>query len=114
MTSLNEHLVCLKCKQILVLLDDDDNDEVGKNIFICNACNSIVDETQCKSVSKVLFSAQTQQMKVILNVESALFVTVFGVPITEKFKLARPMIKYYVNMKHSVANLKVTSIEKTE
>ena len=110
LTSLNDHLVCLKCKQIVVLLDDNDKDEVGKNIFKCNACNSMVDETQCKSVSNVLFSAQTQQMKVILNVESALVITVFGVPITEKFKLARPMIKSYVNIKYIVANLKVCYI----
>ena len=38
LTSLNEHLVCLKCKQIIVLLDGDDEDQVGKSIFICNAC----------------------------------------------------------------------------
>ena len=46
LTSLNEHLVCLKCKQIVVPLNDDDGDEVGKRIFICNACNSMVNETQ--------------------------------------------------------------------
>ena len=34
LTSLNEHLVCLKCKQIVVPLDDDDDNEVGKNTFI--------------------------------------------------------------------------------
>ena len=45
LTSLNEHLVCLKCKQIVALQDDDDDAEVGKSIFICNACNLIVDET---------------------------------------------------------------------
>ena len=60
LASLNEHLVCLKCKQIVVPLDDDDDDEVGKSIFIYNACNSMVDETQCKSVGRVVFSAQTQ------------------------------------------------------
>ena len=112
--SLNEHLVCLKCKQIVVQLDDDDDDELGKNIFICNACTSMVDETQCKSVGKLLFSAQTQQMKVTLNAEPALVVSVFGVPITEKFKLARSIIKSYVNIKYSVADFKVTSIEKAE
>ena len=63
LTSLQKHLVCLKCKQIIVPLDDDDNDEVGKNIFIYNAFSSVVDETQCKIVSKVVFSAQTQRMK---------------------------------------------------
>ena len=114
LTSLNEHLVCLKCKQIIVPLDDDDKDEVGKSIFICNACNSMVDETQCKSVGKVIFSAQTQQMKVTLNAELALVVTVFGVPLTEKSKLTRSMIKSYVNIKYSVADFKVTSIEKAE
>ena len=114
LTSLNEHLVCLKCKQIIVPLDDDDEDEVGKSIFICNACNSMVDETQCKSVGKVIFSAQTQQVKVTLNAELALVVTVFGVPLTEKSKLTRSMIKSYVNIKYSVADFKVTSIEKAE
>ena len=114
LTSLNEHLVCLKCKQIIVPLDDDDEDEVGKSIFICNACNSVVDETQCKSVGKVIFSAQTQQMKVTLNAELALVVTVFGVPLTEKSNLTRSMIKSYVNIKYSVADFKVTSIEKAE
>ena len=68
----------------------------------------MVDETQCKSVGKVVFSAQTQQMK------PALIVTVFGVPITEKFKLARSMIKSYVNKKYSVADFKIASIEKAE
>ena len=114
MTSLNKHLVCLKCKLIVVPLDDDDDDEVGKSIFICNACNSLIDETQCKSIGNVVFSAQTQQMKVTLNAEPALVVTVFGVPITEKFKLARSMIKSYVNIKYCVADFKVTSIEKAE
>ena len=38
-------------------LDDDDEDEVGKNIFICNVCNSMVDEAQLKSAGKVVFSA---------------------------------------------------------
>ena len=114
LTSLNEHLVCLKCKQIIVPLDDNDEDEVGKSIFICNACNSMVDETQCKSVGKVIFSAQTQQVKVTLNAELALVVTVFGVPLTEKSKLTRSMIKSYVNIKYSVADFKVTSIEKAE
>ena len=61
--SLNQHLVCLKCKQIVVLLDHDDDDELGKNIFIWNACNSMVDETQCKSVVKVVFLAQTQKLE---------------------------------------------------
>ena len=60
LASLNKHLICLKCKQIVVPLDDDDDDEVGKSIFIYNACNSMVDETQCKSVGRVVFSAQTQ------------------------------------------------------
>ena len=63
LTSLNEHLVCLKCKQIVALLGEDDDDEVDKNIFICNFCNSAVDEIQCKSVGKVVFLAQTQQIK---------------------------------------------------
>ena len=80
LTSLNEHLVCLKCQQIVVTLDNDDNDEVGKYIFICNVCNLIFHETQCKSVGKVVFSAQIQQMKLTLNAEPSLFVTVFGVP----------------------------------
>ena len=114
LTSLNEHLVCLKCKQIVVPLEDDDDDDVGKSIFICNACNSMVDETQCKSVGKVVFLAQTLQTKVTLNAEPALVVTVFGVPITEKFKLARSMIKSNVNIKYSVADFKVSSIEKAE
>ena len=107
LTLLNKDLVFLKCKQIVVPLNDDD-DEVGKSIFICNASNSMVDETLCKSVGKVVFSAQTQKMKL------ALVVTVFGVPITEKFKLARSMIKSYVNKKYSVAYFKITSIEKAE
>ena len=38
---------------------------------------------QCKSVGKGVFSAQTQQMKVTLNAEPALVVTVFGFPITK-------------------------------
>ena len=80
LTSLNEHLVCLKCQQIVVTLDNDDNDEVGKNIFICNVCNLMFHETQCKIVGKVVFSAQIQQMKLTLNAEPSLFVTVFGVP----------------------------------
>ena len=63
LTSLQKHVVCLNCKQIIVPLDNDDNDEVGKNIFIYNACRSMVDETQCKIFSKVVFSAQTQRMK---------------------------------------------------
>ena len=74
----------------------------------------MVDETQCKSVGKVVFSAQTQQMKGTLNPEPALIATVFGVPMTEKIKLARSMIKSYVNIKYSVADFKVTSIEKAE
>ena len=74
----------------------------------------MVNETQCKSVGKVVFLAQTLQMKVTLNAEPALVVTVFGVPITEKFKWARSMIKSYVNIKYSVAGFKVTSIEKAE
>ena len=53
-------------------------------------------------------------MKLVLNAEPALFVTVFGVPITEKFKLASSMIKSYVNIKYSIADFKVTSIEKSE
>ena len=114
LTSLNEHLACLKCKQIVVPLDDDDDNEVGKNIFIYNDCNSMVQEAQCKSVGKVAFSAQTQQMKLTLNDESALLVTVFGVPITEKSKLAKSTIKYYVNMKYSVPDFKFTSTEKAE
>ena len=114
LTSLNEHLVCLRYKQIVLPLDDDEEDEVGKNIFIYNVCNSMVDETQCKSVGKMVFSAQTQQMKVTLNAEPALVVIVFGVLITEKVKLAKSMIKYYVNIKCSVADFKVTSMEKSE
>ena len=114
LTSLNEHLVCLKCKPIVISLDDDDDNEVGKSIFMCNACNSMVDETQCKRVGKVVFSAQTQQMKVTLNAEPALVVIVFGVPITEKFKLARSMIKSNVKIKYSIADFKISSIEKAE
>ena len=114
LTSLSKHLVCLKCKQIVVPLDDDDAHEVGKNIFLCNVCNSMVDETQCKSVGKVAFSAQTQQIKVTLNAEPALAVTVFGAPITEQFKLAKYIIKSYVNIKYCVADFKVTSFEKAE
>ena len=53
-------------------------------------------------------------MKVKLNAEPASFVTVFGVPIAEKFKLARFMIKSYVNVKYSEADFKVTSVEKAE
>ena len=53
-------------------------------------------------------------MKVTLNAESALVVTVFGVPITEKLKLARSMIKSNINIKYSVADFKVTLIEKAE
>ena len=53
-------------------------------------------------------------MKVTLNAEPALVVTVFGVPITEKLKLARSMIKSNVNIKYSVADFKVTLIEKAE
>ena len=74
----------------------------------------MVDETQCTSVGKVVFSAQTQQIKGTLNAEPALVVTVFGVPMTEKIKLARSMIKSYVNIKCSVADFKITSIEKAE
>ena len=76
--------------------------------------STMVRETQCKSVGKVVFSAQTQQIKVTLNAGPALVVTVFGVPITEKFKLARSMIKSYVNIKYRVADFKVKSIEKAE
>ena len=74
----------------------------------------MVDETQWKSVGKAAFSGQTQQLKLTLIAEPALVVTVFGVPITEKFKLARSMIKSYVNIKYSVADFKVTSIEKVK
>ena len=59
LTSLSQLLVCLKCKQIEVLKDGDDDDEVGKNNFIGNASNTMADETKCKSVCKVVFSAQT-------------------------------------------------------
>ena len=59
LTSLSQLLVCLKCKQIEVLKDGNDDDEVGKNNFICNASNTMADETKCKSVCKVVFSAQT-------------------------------------------------------
>ena len=111
LTSLNEHLVCLKCKQIVVPLYNDDGGEAGKNIFICNACNSMVDETQCESVGKVVFSAQTEKLKLTRNAEPALFVIVFGVIIAEKFKLTRFMIKSHVNIKYIVADFKVTSIE---
>ena len=62
----------------------------------------------------MVFSEQTQQMKVTFNVEPALVVTVFGVPMTEKFKLARSMIKSYVSIKYSAEDFKVTSIEKAE
>ena len=44
---------------MVVLLYDGDNTELGKNTFIGNACNWVVDETQWKSVGKVIFSAQT-------------------------------------------------------
>ena len=46
-------------------------------------------------------------MKVTVNAEPAFVVTVFAVPITEKFKLVRSMIKSYVKIKHSVADFKV-------
>ena len=60
LTSLSQLLVCLKCKQIEALKDGgDDDDEVGKNNFIGNASNTMADETKCKSVCKVVFSAQT-------------------------------------------------------
>ena len=61
---------------------DGDDDGVVKSIFICSAGNSMVDETQCKRVGKVLFLAQTQQMKVTVNAEPALVATMCGVPIT--------------------------------
>ena len=60
-----------------------------------------------------IFSTNTQ-IKVTLNAKPASVVTVFGVPIAEKFKLARFMIKSYVNIKYSEADFKVTSIEKAE
>ena len=74
----------------------------------------MVHEKQFKSVSKVVFSAQTQQMKLTLIATPALDVTMFVVPIIEKSKLARYMIKSYVSIKHNVADFKVTSIENAE
>ena len=62
----------------------------------------------------MVFSAQTQQMKLTLIATPALVVTVFVVPVIKKFKLARYMIKSYVSIKHSVADFKVTSIAKAE
>ena len=53
-------------------------------------------------------------MKFTLYAEPTLVVAVFGVSVTEKIKLARSMIKAYVNIKHSVADFKVTPIEKAE
>ena len=74
----------------------------------------MIQEAQCKSVGKVTFSAQTQQMKLTLNDEPALVVTMLSVPITEKSKLARSTIKYYVNLKYSAPDFKFTSTEKAE
>ena len=71
----------------------------------------MVDETQCESVGKVVFSAQTEKPKLTLNAEPALFVIVSGVTIAEKFKLTRFMIESYVNIKYIAADFKVTSIE---
>ena len=53
-------------------------------------------------------------MKFTLNAEPTLVVTVFGVSVTEKIKLARSMIKSYVNIKRSAVDFKVTPIEKAE
>ena len=92
-------------------LDDDDQDEVGKNIFICNVCNSMVDETQLKSVGKVIFSICSANE---VNFQCWVNISCYRVyvPITEKFKLARYMIKSYVNIIYSVVDFKITSIEK--
>ena len=53
-------------------------------------------------------------MKLTLNAEPALVVTVFDVPIAEKFKLARSIMKSDVNKKYSVVDFKVTPAEKAE
>ena len=53
-------------------------------------------------------------MKLTLNAEPALVVTVFDVPITEKFKLARSIMKSDVNKKYSIADFKVTPVTKAE
>ena len=67
-----------------------------------------------KVLLKWYFQHKHKNWKITLNAVPALVVIVFGVPIAEKIKFARSIIKFHVNIKYSVADFKVASIEKAE
>ena len=75
--ALNENIVCIKCKKCVEQLD--------KELVICNSCNTMTSEGNCKKSGHVLFTASVNGS----NMQSTLIAIIFKEKLLERFKLAK-------------------------
>ena len=99
--TLKQKLARLKCKCIV------DPDE----IVIYSSCNTMKTLDCCKNKSDSVFPVQVGTSKLTLSVQPDILVVTFGVPLDEKFKLAKSMLKAEVKIRYSLVDNKVIILE---
>ena len=65
----------------------------------------------CKNKSDSVFPVQIGTSKLTLSVQPDILVVTFGVPLDEKFKLAKSMLKAEVKIRYSLVDNKVITLE---
>ena len=100
--TLKQKLMCPKCKCIV------DPDE----IVICSSCNTMALLDCCKKKSDVVFSAQIGTSKLTLSVQPDILEVTFGIPLDERFKLAKSILKAAVKIRYGLVDNKVITLEK--
>ena len=66
----------------------------------------------CKKKSDVVFSAQIGTSKLTLSVQPDILVVTFDVPLDERFKLAKSILKAAVKIRYGLVDNKVITLEK--
>ena len=81
-------------------------------IVICFSCNTKVTLDCCKKKSDFVFSVEVGTSKLTLSGQPDISVATFDVPLDEKFKLAKSMLKAEVKIRYSLVDNKVITLEK--
>ena len=79
-------------------------------IVICSSCNTMTTLDCCKKRNDFVFSVHVVISKLALSLQLGILVVTFGVPLEEKFRLAKSMLK--VKIRYSLVDKKIITLEK--
>ena len=90
-------------------------EHLGEEMVICNSCNTMETEDDCKKSRNVISTTSANGSKIRFNVQPSLIITTFEGTVSKKFKLlAKSMLKANVKVLYSLADNKIITTERAD